>query len=101
MLDAANQVGGNRMRAGWVLAVAAVTGCAAETVDAPEAARPAAVAAHVGKPTDAVAASWSGATEAGTAMVTVSDAEAGGAERVHTCEVDAAGRVRAIRHPGA
>jgi hypothetical protein len=62
---------------------------------------PAAVAAHVGKPTDAVAASWSGATEAGTAMVTVSDAEAGGAERVHTCEVDAAGRVRAIRHPGA
>jgi hypothetical protein len=96
------------MRAGWVLAVAAVTGCAAETVDAPEAAREAqvaacaaAVAAHVGKPTDAVAASWSGATEAGTAMVTVSDAEAGGAERVHTCEVDAAGRVRAIRHPGA
>jgi hypothetical protein len=68
---------------------------------APGAAGAAAVAAHVGKPTDAVAASWSGATEAGTAMVTVSDAEAGGAERVHTCEVDAAGRVRAIRHPGA
>jgi hypothetical protein len=92
----------------WSLAVAAVAGCAAETAGTPETAREtqvaacaAAVAAHVGKPTDAVAASWTGATEAGTATVTVSDAEAGGAERVHTCEVDAAGQVRAIEHPGA
>jgi hypothetical protein len=92
----------------WSLAVAALAGCAAETAGAPEAAREtqaaactAAVAAHVGKPTDAVAASWAGATEAGTAIVTISDAEAGGSERVHTCEVDAAGQVRAIRHPGA
>jgi hypothetical protein len=92
----------------WILAVLAVAGCAAETAGAPEAARQtqvaacaSAVAAHVGKPTDGVAASWTGATEAGIAIVTVSDAEAGGAERVHTCEIDAAGQVRAIRHPGA
>ena len=49
----------------------------------------------------AVQASWTGATEAGTGMVTVSDAQGSGGERVHTCEVDGAGRVLAIRHPGA
>jgi hypothetical protein len=92
----------------WIVVVAAVAGCAAETAGALDAAREtqvaacaAAVAAHVGKATDAVAASWAATTEAGTAIVTVSDAQAGGAERVHTCEVDAAGRVRAIEHPGA
>ena len=61
----------------------------------------AAVAAHVGKGVDAVSASWTGTTEAGTGIVTVSDAQGAGAERVHTCEVDGAGRVLAIRHPGA
>ena len=90
--------------AGLLLALA---GCAAAPTPAPEshdaevAACAAAVAAHVGKGTDAVAASWTGTTEAGTGIVTVSDAQAAGGERVHTCEVDPAGRVLALRHPGA
>jgi hypothetical protein len=88
--------------------LAVVAGCAAPTAPAPEAARAVqveacaeAVAAHVGKGAEAVAAEWTGTAEAGTAIVTVSDAQAGGAERIHTCEVDASGRVRAIAHPGA
>jgi hypothetical protein len=60
-----------------------------------------AVAAHVGKAVDAVAASWTGTTEAGTGIVGVSDTQGTGGERTHTCEVDGAGRVLAIRHPGA
>jgi hypothetical protein len=88
--------------AGLLLVLA---GCAAPP--APEghaaevAACAAAVAAHVGKGIEAVEASWTGTTKAGTGMVTVSDAQASGDERVHTCEVDGAGRVLAIRHPGA
>ena len=54
----------------------------------------------MGKAVEAVSASWTGTTEAGTGIVTVSDAQGAGAERVHTCEVDGAGRVLAIRHPG-
>jgi hypothetical protein len=68
---------------------AAVTACAA------------AVARHVGKPVDAVAATWTGASAEGIGVVTVTDAGAAGGERLHTCEVGASGEVRAIRHPGA
>ena len=79
--------------------------CAAEQAPADHAAEvaacAAAVAAHVGKPVEAVTAGWTGTTAAGTGIVTVSDAEGAGGERVHTCEVDAAGTVLAIRHPGA
>ena len=59
----------------------------------------AAVAAHVGKPADAVAASWVGQGGEGSGVVAVTDAGAAGDERRHLCEVDANGRVRAIRHP--
>ncbi len=99
----------------WFQAILPAVGLAAcavgtgETSGAADAARAAqvnactaAVAAHVGKPTDAVVAEWTGATTtAGTAVVTVRDDQGGGRERVHTCEVDAGGRVLAIRHPGA
>ena len=91
-----------------VLAVLAVVlaGCAAATPRrrgdhaAEVEACAAAVAAHVGKGAEAVAARWTGADRAGIGIVTVSDAQGAGAERVHTCEVDGAGRVLAIRHPG-
>ena len=91
--------------AGAAMLAVMLAGCAAEA-PAPDhaaevAACAAAVAAHVGKGTDAVAASWTGVTEAGMGMVTVSDAQGTGVERVHTCEVDGAGRVLAIEHPGA
>ena len=59
------------------------------------------VAGHLGKDVGAVTAGWSGATAGGGGIVTVSDAAGAGGERVHTCEVDGAGRVLAIRHPGA
>ena len=84
-----------------------LAGCAAAPAPPPDshdvavAACAAAVAAHVGKGVEAVSAGWTGPTQAGTGMVTVSDAEGAGTERVHTCEVDGAGRVLAIRHPGA
>jgi hypothetical protein len=60
-----------------------------------------AVAAHVGKDTSAVTATWSGVGPDGLGMVTVTDAAGAGAERLHTCTVDGSGRVREIRHPGA
>lgn len=81
--------------------------CAPEPVTAPvdEAAATvacaSAVAEHVGKPVGAVAATWSGVSSAGVATVTVSDAAGAGGERVHLCEIDREGRVRAILHPGA
>jgi hypothetical protein len=68
--------------------------------DAEVAACAAAVAAHVGKPVAAVEAGWAQATADG-GIVTVTDASGAGGERLHTCEVDASGRVRAILHPGA
>ena len=91
------------------LAVIAVTlaGCAAGAPAGPDRAAQTAscaqaVAAHVGKPAAAVTATWTGVTsESGVATVTVSDEQGEGAERVHTCEVNAAGQVLAIRHPGA
>ena len=61
----------------------------------------AAVATHVGKGTDAVTANWAGTTAAGAGIVAVTDAGGSGGERLHQCEVDGAGRVLAIRHPGA
>ena len=83
-----------------------LAGCA--TAPAPEAdhgaavaACAAAVAAHVGKPVEAVAAAWSGPSAEGGGVVTVTDAGGAGGERLHTCAVDAGGRVLAIRHPGA
>lgn len=95
------------MRRASVALLIALAGCA--PTERPAALEPAAavgacaaaVAAHVGKGTDAVTATWSGATADGGGMVTVTDAQAGGAERLHTCEVDAGGRVMAILHPGA
>ncbi|HET9069071.1 MAG TPA: hypothetical protein VFN28_10540 [Amaricoccus sp.] len=86
-----------------------LAGCAAAPVSAPRpesheagvAACAAAVAAHVGKDVGAVQASWAGATEGGVGVVSVTDAGSAGGERLHTCEVDGAGRVLAIRHPGA
>lgn len=60
----------------------------------------AAVAEHVGKGADAVVASWAGGSGTG-GVVAVTDAGADGTERRHDCEVDADGRVVALRHPGA
>jgi hypothetical protein len=81
--------------------------CAAEVPAPPadhgrdERACAAAVAAHVGKPVKGVSARWSGTTPAGGNIVAVADAQGAGGERVHTCEIDAAGNLLAIRHPGA
>ncbi len=92
---------------GWICAAVAMglAACAAEEAPADRSAEvaacAAAVAAHVGKPVAAVSAAWTGATAAGGGIVTVADLEGAGGERVHTCEVDAAGNVLAIRHPGA
>jgi hypothetical protein len=61
----------------------------------------AAVAGHVGKGVDAVSASWAGTTAGGVGVVSVTDVEGSGSDRLHTCEVDGSGRVLAIRHPGA
>jgi hypothetical protein len=84
----------------------ALAGCAAAPPAGPSpeaavAACAAAVAAHVGKPVDAVVATWSGPSAAGGGLVTVTDAQSAGAERLHSCEVDAGGAVVAILHPGA
>lgn len=91
---------------GWIwAAVAGLAACAVEEAPVDHAAEvgacAAAVAAHVGEPVAAVSAGWTGSTGEGGGIVTVSDAQGAGGERVHTCEVDAAGNVRAIRHPGA
>jgi hypothetical protein len=48
-----------------------------------------------------VTASWTGETAEGLGVVTVRDQQGTAGERDHTCEVDAAGQVRAILHPGA
>ena len=85
--------------------MAAIAGCAAEVVPEPDVARleqacAAVVAEHVGKPVEAVAAGRAD-RGSGISVVAVTDAGGAGGERVHTCEVDAAGRVLAIRHPGA
>lgn len=94
------------MRVSGLAAIALLAGCAAgETPTAADhgaevAACAATVAAHVGKGTDAVAATWTGTTATGTGMVTVTDAQGAGSERLHTCEVDGAGRILAILHPG-
>ena len=87
------------------LVVLGLAGCAAQ----PDAAGPdrsvlvaacqVAVAAHVGKARDAVTAEWSGTTPAGMGLVTVSDAQGAGAERVHTCEVTADLRIVEVLHP--
>ena len=95
--------------AGPIILATLLAGCAAQPApDAAEAARAgearacaAAVAEHVGKTEDAVTATWDHATARGTTVFVVTDAEASGSDRVHTCEVDAAGRVLAILHPGA
>jgi hypothetical protein len=97
------------VRLRWLGLLIVMGGCAADGLTgaveldqaAAVAACAAAVAAHVGKPTDAVVASWSGPTAAGGGLVTVTDAQSVGAERLHSCEVDAGGRVVAILHPGA
>ena len=56
---------------------------------------------HVGKPAEAVSARFDAVGADGVSVVVVTDAGGAGGERMHTCEVDAAGRVLAIRHPGA
>lgn len=82
-------------------ALLVLAGCAAapapEAVnDAAVAACAAAVAEHVGTDASRVSAAWSG-----VGVVTVTDTAGTGGERLHTCDVDATGRVLAIRHPGA
>lgn len=94
------------MRIGLALAALLLVGCTetgappAADHGAAVAACAAAVAGHVGKGADEVVASWAGDT-AGGGIVTVTDAAAGGTDRLHECEVDADGRVVALRHPGA
>jgi hypothetical protein len=89
------------------LVMLALAGCAPqpETAEADRSglvsACAAAVAAHVGKGTDAVTAEWTGTTPEGMGLVTVTDAQGAGGERVHTCQVDGTGRVLRIDHPGA
>lgn len=53
-----------------------------------------AVAGHTGLPLEAVAPEWTGVTDTGTDVVFVHH---GGT--LHTCEIDAAGRVLELRHP--
>jgi hypothetical protein len=53
------------------------------------------VAPHEGVAVDAVTATWERVTPEGIAVVAVRSPGA-----VHTCEVDAALRVRAVEHPG-
>lgn len=52
-----------------------------------------AVAAHVGKPPDAVATVWRAATASGGALFETRDGD-----RVHTCAVSASGRVLELQH---
>jgi hypothetical protein len=91
----------------WGPLMLALAGCAAQTESAgPDrsalvAACAAAVAEHVGKGTEQVEAAWAGTSPAGLGLVRVSDAQGAGAERVHSCEVDGAGGVLRIDHPGA
>ena len=95
-------------RAGLGLVAVMLAGCGAQPAPDPaEAARAvqaqacaAAVAEHVGRDVGAVTASLDHVTPAGTTVFVVTDAQANGGERLHTCEVDAAGRVLAILHPG-
>jgi hypothetical protein len=95
-------------RSGLVAVAALVAGCAAQSPqvattdhDLQVQACAEAVAAHVGKGVDAVTASWTGDTAESLGVVTVRDQQGTAGERVHTCEVDAVGQVRAILHPGA
>jgi hypothetical protein len=60
-----------------------------------EAACAAVVAPHEGVTVKAVTATWERVTPEGIAVVAVQSPGA-----VHTCEVDAALRVRAVEHPG-
>ena len=95
-------------RLGLALLTAGLAGCAAQPApDAAEATRAAqaqacaaAVAKHVGKDTGAVTASLDHETPEGTTVFVVTDAQAAGGERTHTCEADASARVLAILHPG-
>jgi hypothetical protein len=94
------------MRWRWILGGAAIAGCAVQTVPGPdvagiERACSGVVADHVGKPAAAVSARFDAVGADGVSVVVVTDAGGAGGERIHTCEVDAAGRVLAIRHPGA
>jgi hypothetical protein len=94
------------MRWWQIVGAAAVAGCTPEAVPEPDAGsleRTCAgiVAEHVGKPVEAVAARFEATGANGVSIVVVTDAGGAGGERVHTCEVDAAGRVLAIRHTGA
>ena len=94
------------MRWWQVLGVAAIAGCAAEAVPEPDAAgwsRPAPPSSPSmsASRSEAVAARFEQTGASGVSVVVVTDASGAGGERVHTCEVDAAGRVLAIRHPGA
>ncbi len=89
------------LQAPLVLAAGVLAGCAAAVVTAPEADRAAqaracdeAVALHVKRSPDAVATIW---RETGPASVAIFEARDG--DRLHTCEVDAAGRVLRLDHP--
>lgn len=89
---------------GLIVLAAALAGCGDEVVtEAPpaeidhaaqEAACAAAVAAHAGLGLEAVTPEWTGVTDTGTDIVFVRH---GGT--LHTCEVDAGGRVLELQHP--
>ena len=53
-----------------------------------------AVAAHTGLPFEAMAPEWTGITDTGTDIVFVHHGAT-----LHTCEVDAEGRVLELQHP--
>jgi hypothetical protein len=91
---------------GLIVLAGALAGCGGDedvTADAPDAtidralqerACADAVAAHTGQPLDAMAPEWTGLTDTGTDIVFVRHAGS-----LHTCEVDATGRVLELQHP--
>jgi hypothetical protein len=84
----------------WLLLIA---GCAAAEAPAPDRSREigactAVVAEHVGAPASTLTATWEGTTPSGIGVVRVVDEAMGAGDRVHRCELDAAGDVRAVLH---
>lgn len=84
-----------------LLAAAACSAAAPPDGPDPEAAKAscaAATAAHVGKPTDAVAAVWTGFTPQDEGIVAVTDVGANAVERTHICTVRADGGLVSLAH---
>ncbi|MBP7003365.1 hypothetical protein [Amaricoccus sp.] len=92
-------MGGGAARGAALLLLAACAGPEPASEPAPPSvagaeACQAAVAAHVGKPEDAVAVDWVETRAGGVEVFAAVDGT-----RRHTCDVDAAGRVLRIDHP--